>query len=56
MTHTHLFLFLLDKKKIYIHNIFLQKWFSRVILYIKINTFPGTIRKPFEVERCENFC
>ena len=29
---------------------------TRVILYIKINTFPGTIRKPFEVERCENFC
>lgn len=56
MTHSYLILFFLDKK-IYMHTIFFYKSdFSRVILYIKINTFPSPIRKPFELERCEKFC
>lgn len=54
--HSPAFIFSSIKKKFTCIPFFLQKWFSRVILYIKINTFPSTIRKPFELERCENLC
>lgn len=50
------FYFSLIKKNLHAYHFFYKSDFSRVILYIKINTFPSTIRKPFELERCENFC